>query len=75
MDEVILKTEALRLPARERALLAEALLDSLDDAESQTIKSAWAEETDARLNAFKNEEIQAEEASEVLRELRARYGK
>lgn len=75
MDEVILKDEALRLPTRERALLAEALLDSLDSEETREIESAWAKEADSRQEAYRKGEIKSEEANEVIRELRDRYGK
>ena len=75
MDEVILKEEALRLPTRERALLAEALLDSLDNDETREIESAWAKEADSRQGAYRKGEIKAEEGNVVIRELRERYGK
>lgn len=74
MDEVILKEEALRLPTRERALLAEALLDSLDNDGTREIESAWAKEADSRQGAYRKGEIEAEEGSEVIRELRESYG-
>ncbi|MBC9867704.1 MAG: addiction module protein [Opitutae bacterium] len=74
MDEVILKEEALRLPTRKRALLAEALLDSLDNDETREIESAWAKEADSRQGAYGKGEIEAEEGTEVFRELRERYG-
>ncbi len=75
MDEVILTEEALRLPTRERALLAEALLDSLDNDETREIESAWAKEADLRHGAYGKGEIEAKEGTEVIRELRERYGK
>ncbi len=74
MDEVLLKAEALRLPVRERVLLAEALLDSLDDDETRKIESAWAQEADSRMASYRRDEIPAEDGSKVIRELRERYG-
>ena len=73
MDEVTLKVEALRLPTRERALLAEALLDSLDNDGTREIESTWAKEADSRQGAYGKGEIEAEEGTEVIRELRERY--
>jgi putative addiction module component (TIGR02574 family) len=75
MEEVILKKEALELPTRERILLAEALLDSLDSEASREIQSAWANEAESRQQAYQKGEIKAEEGAEVIRELRDRYGK
>ena len=75
MDEVILKKEALRLPTRERALLAEALLDSLDNEETREIEASWAKEAESRQEAYQKGEIKSEEGAEVIRELRDRYGK
>ena len=37
MDEMTLEKEAMRLSARERALLADALLESLGDVLNETI--------------------------------------
>jgi hypothetical protein len=52
VDEMILEREAMRLPPRERALLADALLGSLDDEATREIQTAWAREAADRLEAF-----------------------
>lgn len=75
MDEMILEREAMRLPPRARALLADALLGSLDDEAAREIQAAWAREAGDRLEAFHRGEIVALDGPEVLRELRARYEK
>lgn len=75
MDQVILEREALRLPAHERALLADALLGSLDDEVARQIESAWAQEAEARLAAYHRGEVAALEGPAVLRELRSRFSK
>jgi putative addiction module component (TIGR02574 family) len=75
MDQAILEQEALRLPARARALLAEALLESLDDDAMREIQTAWGEEAEARLEAFHRGEIKALDGPTVLRELRTKYHK
>jgi hypothetical protein len=56
MDQVILEREAMSLPARERALLADALLASLDDEFVRDIEAAWAQESEARLEAYRRQE-------------------
>jgi putative addiction module component (TIGR02574 family) len=75
MDQAILEREALRLPPHERALLADALLGSLDDETVREVESAWAEEAEARLAAYHRGELQALDGPAVLRELRSRFTK
>jgi putative addiction module component (TIGR02574 family) len=75
MDQVILEREALRLPAHERALLADALLGSLDDEAARQVESVWAQEAEARLAAYRRGEVAALEGPAVLRELRSRFSK
>ena len=48
-----LEKEAMRLSARERALLADALLESLSDEATQQIQELWAVEAEDRLQAFR----------------------
>lgn len=66
MDRAILEREALRLPAHERALLADVLLGSLDDAAAREVELAWAQEAEARLAAFHRGEVAAVEGPSVL---------
>src|SRR5260221_14752849 len=75
MDQAILEREALRLPAHQRALLADALLGSLDDEAVRQVESAWGTEAEARLAAYHRGEVTALEGPAVLRELRNRYAK
>jgi len=75
MDQAILEREALRLPAHERALLADALLGSLDDEAVRQVESAWGQEAEARLAAYHRGEVTALEGPAVLHELRSRYAK
>ena len=75
MDQAILEQEALRLPSRARALLAEALLESLDDEAMREIQTAWGQEAEARLEAFHRGEMKTLDGPGVLRELRSKYQK
>ena len=63
---------ALRLPASERAALAERLiesLDSLDDAETERL---WVEEAERRYQACKQGCLSARPAAEAIRNAQAR---
>lgn len=61
---------ALKLPARERARIAEQLLQSLDQPDL-SIQALWAEEAEARLTAYEQGKVKATSVQEVL----ARYRK
>ena len=71
MDTAVLQEEALLLSEGDRALLADRLLESLS-CKSEALSSAWTEESEERLNAFKNGEIRAKDGIKVLEELRNR---
>lgn len=75
MDQVILEREALRLPPQDRALLADALLGSLDDEAARGVEAAWAVEAESRLAAYRRGEVSAVDGPAVLRELRHRHGR
>ena len=75
MDEVILEREALKLSARERALLADSLLGSLDDEAARKIEDAWAREADDRLAAYQRGDLKAVDGPSLLKELRKRFEK
>ncbi len=72
MDQVILEREAMRLPAKDRALLADALLGSLDDEAARAVEASWAHEAESRLAAYRRGEIAAADGPAVLRKLRRR---
>lgn len=73
MDQMILEREAMKLPPKDRALLADALLISLEDDASRAVETAWIAEADARLAAYRRGEIEAQDGPTVLRELRTQY--
>ena len=75
MDQVIIEREALSLPTLERALLADALLVSLDDEVVRDIEAAWTQEAETRLEAYHRGETKAIDGPLVLREMRNRYAK
>jgi len=75
MDEKVLECEAMRLPPGERALLADALISSLDDETTRSIEAAWAQEAESRLHAFHNGEITAVDGPTAIKEIRNRITK
>jgi len=63
--------EALSLPTRQRAVLVQKLLLSLEpEAGSPEIETAWREETRERCGAFDAGEIAERDATQVLRDAR-----
>lgn len=73
MDQAILEREAMRLPPKDRALLADALLGSLDDEASRAVEQAWADEAGGRLASYRRGEISAADGPAFLQELRNRH--
>jgi putative addiction module component (TIGR02574 family) len=73
MDEKILEREAMKLPVRERALLADALLESLDDDAARNVQLAWAAEAEDRIEAYRRGDLSAIDGPSSLKELRSRY--
>lgn len=63
--ETVLK-EALGLPAKERAGLADCILSSLDAPDSK-IDDAWRKEIDDRLTAYEAGKMETVSAEDVLR--------
>jgi putative addiction module component (TIGR02574 family) len=66
-----IKAEALRLPVRERALLAEELISSLD--EDDDVEAAWTEEIERRVAEVREGRVELVDAEEVMARLRARF--
>jgi len=66
-----LEDEALRLPADERARLAQKLILSLDDLSSAELDEAWLAEADRRARELDRGEVQPISADEVRRKARA----
>ena len=65
-----LELEACRLPADERAKLADVLLDSLRGKELADIESEWATEIEYRIGAYERGEARLSSAEEVFAKAR-----
>jgi putative addiction module component (TIGR02574 family) len=66
-----IESRALKLPARERARLAERLISSLDDEVDPDAKTAWAREADRRLDELRIGKVEGRSAASVFRKTRA----
>ena len=62
--------QALKLPAHDRAMLAERLIASLDEVDPVENERMWVEEAEARYQAYKRGEIESFPAEETIREIR-----
>lgn len=60
--------QAIRLPAAERAGLADELLESLHEADA-AMDAVWLREAQSRLTAYRAGEIDAVDAKQVFAEL------
>ena len=64
--------KALKLPATERALLANHLLSSLEESDiDPEIEKIWAEEAEARYQQYLEGEIESKPSTLVLEKARA----
>jgi putative addiction module component (TIGR02574 family) len=62
--------DALALPPRSRARLADKLLESLDQPRQKAIDKLWADEVEARIDAYEKGEIKVISGKDIFRELR-----
>ncbi len=64
---------ALALPPGARAMLADHILESLDDPNQTKIDAAWAEEIERRIRDIDEGKVKLIPGEEVLAKLRARF--
>jgi len=74
MDPAIIEKEALQLTDSERAVLADRLLESLSTTPSE-IREAWIQESEARMQAFREGKVAAVDGPEAMADLRSRFAK
>jgi len=72
MDAKELRDQAMKLPACERAALAEDLLASLDEGSPAEIEAAWQAEVERRREAFERGEMPAVSMETAFSEARAK---
>ena len=68
-------SDALSLPSRSRAKLANKLMQSLDAPRQRAMDRLWAEEVEDRIDAYEKGEIKVISGKEVLRWDSAGHGK
>jgi putative addiction module component (TIGR02574 family) len=73
MDVATLEREALSLTVAERALLADRLLQTLDQEDPERMER-WGREADRRLEAYERGEIAAIDGPEAVAAIRRRLG-
>ncbi|MGM0540023.1 MAG: addiction module protein [Thermodesulfobacteriota bacterium] len=71
MESVVLEKEAMKLSALERALLADRLLQTLEDDHASPIR-AWAEVAEQRLDKFQSGKMDSIDCMEFIDSLRKR---
>lgn len=62
--------ELLGLPIKSRALLAEKLIESLDEKQDKNVESLWIKEARRRSKEIKSGKVKCKPAKDVLREAR-----
>ena len=75
MDSAILSKAALQLTPFEKAQMIDALWQSLDPAEQESVDRAWLAESRDRLQAFRAGELKALDGEETLRSITSELGK
>ena len=70
MSIAAIQNEILALPPEERAKLIDLIWDSLSAPEIKGRETAWAAESERRIDAFDAGKLGARDATEVLADLR-----
>lgn len=70
-----LEAQALALPDPQRAKLAKHLWETLDPEPESEVSDAWKVEIRRRIDEIDSGKVQLIPGEEVMRELRARFGK
>ena len=71
LEQIVIKHEALKLPAKDRAVLTDRLIDSLSE-NNASIEKSWVEECDSRVEALKNGELSVLDGKTALDTIRAK---
>ena len=70
MSVATIQNELLNLPATERARLIDFLWDSLSEPELKLRETAWATESERRIDAYESGALKARDAHAVFAELK-----
>jgi putative addiction module component (TIGR02574 family) len=75
MSVATIQNELLNLPATERAQMIDFLWDSLSEPELKLRETAWAAESERRIDAYESGALKAQDAQTVFAELKKGLGK
>jgi len=70
MSVTAIQNEMLELPAADRALLIDVLWNSISSPEIKSRESAWAAESERRIDAFDSGKLTARDAADVFAKLK-----
>jgi len=70
MSIAAIQDELLKLPATERARLIDVLWDSLSEPEVKSRQSAWAAESERRIDAYEAGGLKARDSQTVFADLK-----
>jgi putative addiction module component (TIGR02574 family) len=70
MSVVTIQNELLNLPATERVRMIDFLWDSLSEPELKLRETAWAAESERRIDAYDSGTLKARDAHAVFEELK-----
>ena len=70
MNVAAIQEELLSLPATERVRLIDLLWNSISEPQQQTRESAWAAESERRIDAYENGKLSSRPAGDVLADLK-----
>ena len=68
-DEASIEDQVARLPHRERARLALALIESLDPGKDEDVAELWLDEAERRLKRYDEGKTDARDAGEAISEI------
>lgn len=71
MSLKVIREEIVRLSSTERAMLIDVLWESLDEARIREIKAKWAAESEERIDAVDQGELQTIDGPTAIEELRS----
>ncbi len=74
MNQADLIKEALKLDARERAVMADRLLESLDDLSTAELENLWADEAQRRDLAVQQGRLPSTSATQVIAGIKTTLG-
>lgn len=70
MSATAIQSEVLNLPAADRARLLDLIWDSLSESQTKARETAWAAESERRIEAYDSGKLTARPAADVFSDLK-----